>query len=85
MHAGDIDLPVLLRAMTLNPARRLGLEAGRLAAGAPADLMLFDPDRPFVLDRATLQSKSKNTPFDGQRMQGRVLGTWVGGTRVFEG
>ncbi|APX89576.1 dihydroorotase [Brevirhabdus pacifica] len=85
VHAGDIDLPVLLRAMTLNPARRLGLEAGRLAAGAPADLMLFDPDRPFVLDRATLQSKSKNTPFDGQRMQGRVLGTWVGGTRVFEG
>ncbi len=83
VHSGDIALPALLRAMTLNPARRLGLASGRLAKDAPADLMLFNPDLPFVLDRATLQSKSKNTPFDGQRMQGRVLGTWVEGRRVF--
>ncbi len=45
--------------------------------------MLFDPDAPFVLDRFALRSKSKNTPFDGARMQGRVLGTWVGGARIF--
>ena len=50
---------------------------------APADLVLFDPDAPFVLDRFALLSKSKNTPFDGARMQGRVLGTWVAGTPVF--
>ena len=78
VHAGDLDLPTLWRALSLNPARRLGLPGGRLAAGAPADLVLFDPDAPFVLDRFTLLSKSKNTPFDGARMQGRVLGTWVG-------
>ena len=46
--------------------------------------MLFDPDTPFVLDRATLRSKSKNTPYDLRRMQGRVLGTWVAGVRVFD-
>ncbi|MGH1424427.1 MAG: dihydroorotase [Pseudooceanicola sp.] len=83
-HSGDIELPVLVRAMTLNPARRLGLAQGRLSVGAPADLMLFDPDAPFVMDREKLLSKSKNTPFDGARMQGKVLGTWVAGTRVFD-
>lgn len=84
-HQGGLSLPQLWRAMALNPARRLGLGAGRIAAGAPADLVLFDPDAPFVLDRFTLLSKSKNTPFDGARMQGRVLGTWVGGRQVFGG
>ncbi len=84
-HAGAISLPQLFRAMTLNPAKRLGLPSGRLAEGAPADLVLFDPDAPFVLDRYSLRSKSKNTPFDGARMQGRVKGTWVGGVRVFGG
>ena len=84
VHAGEIDLPGLWRALSLNPARRLGLEGGRLAPGATADLVLFDPDAPFVLDRFALRSKSKNTPFDGARMQGRVLGTWVEGVRIFE-
>ena len=82
VHAGHMDLPTLWRALSLNPARRLGLPAGRLAVGCPADLVLFDPDAPFVLDRATLASKSKNTPFDGARMEGRVLGTWVAGQQV---
>ena len=81
-HAELLTLPQLFRAMALNPARRLGLTCGRLAAGAPADLVLFDPDAPFVLDRFRLHSKSRNTPFDGQRMEGRILGTWVGGTRI---
>ncbi len=82
-HSGDLDLPTLWRALSLNPARRLGLPGGRLAPGAPADLVLFDPGAPFVLDRFALRSKSKNTPFDGARMQGRVRGTWVGGERAF--
>lgn len=82
-HGDHLDLPTLFAALSLNPARRLGLECGRLAPGAPADLVLFDPDVPFVLDRATLQSKSRNTPFDGQRMQGRVLATYVAGNPVY--
>ena len=83
VHSGDLELPRLFRAMTLNPARRLGLPCGRLARGAPADLVLFDADKPLVLDRFKLESKSKNTPFDGARLQGKVLGTWVAGRRVF--
>lgn len=85
VHAGAISLPKLWRALSLNPAKRLGLPGGRLKAGAPADLVLFDADAPFVLDRFALNSKSKNTPFDGARMQGKVLGTWVAGAQVFEG
>ena len=82
VHSGDMDLPTLFRAIALNPSRRLGLPTGRLAPGAPADLVLFDPDAPFVLDRFALKSKSKNTPFDGARLQGKVLGTWVSGQNV---
>ena len=83
-HAGAVTLPQLFRALALNPAKRLGLPQGRLAEGAPADLVLFDPDAPFVLDRFKLLSKSKNTPFDGQRMEGKVLATWVGGAQVYQ-
>jgi dihydroorotase len=61
----------------------LGLESGRISIGSPADIILFDADAPFVLDRTTLKSKSKNTPFDGQRMQGKVLKTFVSGQEVF--
>ncbi len=83
VHAGALDLPALFRALSLNPAKRLGLPQGRLTPGAPADLVLFDPDAPFVMDRATLRSKSKNTPFDGARMEGRVRMTLVAGQPVF--
>ncbi|WP_261368166.1 dihydroorotase [Pseudosulfitobacter koreensis] len=84
VHAEQINLPHLWRAMSLNPAKRLGLPSGRLSAGAPADLVLFDANAPFVMDRTTLRSKSRNTPFDGQRMQGKVLATYVDGACVFE-
>ena len=82
-HAGHLDLPTLFRAMALNPAKRLGLPQGRMEPGAPADLVLFDPDAPFLMDRFKLRSKSKNTPFDGQRMEGKVLATFVNGTQVY--
>ena len=81
-HSGDLDLPTLFRALSLNPAKRLGLECGRLTKGAPADLVLFDPDKPVILDRFKLLSKSKNTPFDGARLQGKVLETFVSGSSV---
>ncbi len=83
-HAGLADLPTLMARLSLAPARLLGLPGGRLEVGAPADLALFDPDAPFVLDRFALLSKSKNTPFDRRRMTGRVLRTLVGGVTVYE-
>jgi dihydroorotase len=66
----------------LKPAQLLGLDAGRIAKGAPADLVLCDIDAPIVVDANRLMSKSKNSPFDGRRLQGRVLLTLVGGRVV---
>lgn len=83
-HAGSIDLATLWRAMSLNPAKRLGLPSGRLAVDAPADLVVFDPHAPFVMNRTTLHSKSRNTPFDGARMQGKVIATYVAGAPVYQ-
>lgn len=83
VHGGHLSLSQLFRALSFNPARRLGLPQGRMKVGAPADLVLFDKDAPFVLDRFKLASKSKNTPFDGARMEGKVLGTWVAGKKVY--
>ncbi len=83
VHAGQLSLAQLFRALALNPAKRLGLPQGRLSVGAPADLVLFDPAAPFVLDRFKLLSKAKNTPFDGARMEGKVLATWVAGSQVY--
>ncbi len=84
VHAGEIGLLPLLRAMSTRPADILGLPQGRLAVGAPADLILFDPDEPYVLDPAKLHSLCKNTPFDEARLQGVVHLTVVGGKVVHE-
>ena len=83
-HNQLVSLGKLIRAMTLNPAILLGLPSGRINPGAPADLIVFDADIPFVLDRETLKSKSKNTPFDGHKLQGKVRRTIVAGKTVFE-
>jgi dihydroorotase len=84
VHSGDIALPVLLKAMSTRPAELLGLPGGTLRPGRPADVVVFDPDAPWVLDRAELKSKCKNTPFDEARLQGRVTRTIVGGRTVYE-
>ncbi len=84
VHAGDIPLSVLLRALTINPARLLGLHSGRLVKGAIADLVLFDLGEPWVVNKDLLKSRSKNSPFDEAKMQGRVLRTVVAGETVFE-
>ncbi|MBM3506515.1 MAG: amidohydrolase family protein [Alphaproteobacteria bacterium] len=83
VHGGHIKLLDLLAKLTVNPARLLGLDAGTLAKGAPADLVVFDLDTPWKISEAGLRSKSKNTPFDGRPVQGKVLRTVVGGETVF--
>jgi len=84
VHSDDVALPRLLQALSTRPSDLIGLPQGRLLKGAPADLILFDPDEPFVLDPETLHSRCKNTPFDGARLQGRVHMTMVGGHIVYE-
>ena len=81
-HEEGIDLLDVLRPLTEGPATLLGLDAGRLAPGAPADLLLFDPGAPVVIDADALRSKSKNSPFDGRRLQGRSARTIVAGRTV---
>lgn len=82
-HEGLIELLDLIRAMTLAPAQILGLPQGRIAAGAPADLILVDLGFPIRFDASRMISKSRNSPYDGRTLQGKVLSTWVGGKKVF--
>ena len=84
VSGGRVGLPRLLRAMTLRPAEILGLPTGRLAIGAPADLIRFDPEAPYVLDPATLHSRCRNTPFDEARLDGKVKLTLVAGSVAHE-
>ncbi|RMF00456.1 MAG: dihydroorotase, partial [Alphaproteobacteria bacterium] len=81
-HNGDISLPALLKPMTTNPASLLGLPGGRLAKGEVADLIVVDIGLPWIVDPDLLHSKSKNTPFDESKLQGRVLHTFVAGKPV---
>jgi dihydroorotase len=84
VHGGDIALPALIKAMSTRPAELLGLAGGTLRPGSPADVVVFDPDAPWVLDPAELKSKCKNTPFDEARLLGRVVRTIVAGRTVYE-
>ena len=82
-HNKDVDLATLLRALTSNPARLLGLPSGGWPKGAPADLVLIDLDTPWTVEAEQLRSKSKNTPFDEAKFQGRALQTFVAGRLVY--
>lgn len=83
-HNGEIGLIPLLKAMTINPARLLGLPSGRIEKGSPADLILVDLGQPWVVDKAEIRARSKNSPFDESKMQGRVLLTMVAGKPVYQ-
>lgn len=83
VHSGDVSLMTVLRALTSRPAEILGLASGRLAIGAPADLVVFDPDFPWVVAEKDIVSRSRNTAFEGGRMTGAVMHTLVAGKRVF--
>jgi len=83
VHGGDLPLLAALGLLTARPAALLGLAAGRLAKGAPADLVLIDLDRGWQVKAGALPGKAQNSPFDGRALEGRVVGTWKAGRRVF--
>jgi dihydroorotase len=84
VHNGEIELTTLLKAMSTRPAELLGLTAGTLRTGAPADIIVIDLDVPWILDPQDLKSNCKNTPFDEARLQGRVVRTIVTGRTIYE-
>ena len=83
VHNGHLTLTAALAKVTCAPAALLGLSVGRLASGAPADMVVFDPDRPWRIEAKSLRSKSKNSPFDGRLVQGRAVRTIVNGACVY--
>lgn len=82
VHSGDVDLMTVLRAMTSRPAEILGLPSGRIAKGAPADLILLDLDYPWQVSEREIRSRSRNTSFEGARLAGKVMRTIVAGQTV---
>jgi dihydroorotase len=84
IHNGEMDWKTLIRAMSTRPAELMGLSGGSLRPGSPADVIVIDPDTPWILDRNDLKSLCKNTPFDEARFSGRVMRTIVGGRTVYE-
>ena len=83
-HNGHLSLLEVLKLLTSAPAGLMGLPAGKLEKGAPADLVLFDPDEGWKVDADKLIGKAQNSPFDGRPVQGRVLKTVIDGRPVFE-
>ncbi len=83
VHGGHLPLMRALELLTVAPARLLGCAAGTLAKGAVADLCLFDLERGWQVEAGALPGKAQNTPFDGRALEGRVVGTWKAGRRVF--
>jgi dihydroorotase len=84
VHNKQITLPQLFQRLSMTPARLFNLPGGRLAKGAPADLIVFDADYAWQIDRAGFWSKTKNSPFDERPTQGRVMATVVAGRRIYQ-
>jgi dihydroorotase len=83
-QARGLSLAATLARITCEPARILGVASGRLAAGAPGDLVLFDPAASLTVKAEALKSQGKNTPFLGYELAGKVRYTVVAGNVVYE-
>jgi dihydroorotase len=83
VQAGTLGMVQALALLTEKPAKWLGIEAGVLRKGAAADLCLFHPEKSWLVEAGKLPGKAQNTPFDGRALEGRVIGTWKAGRRVF--
>ncbi len=82
-HRQILSLSEVIGKFTAAPAQLLGIDKGTLSVGAPADITVFDPDEEWIYEAAKGASKSRNSPFDGWPIKGRVHGTWVAGRQVY--
>ncbi|HSM42421.1 MAG TPA: dihydroorotase [Afifellaceae bacterium] len=82
VHDESLTLTRLVDAMSTRPAALLGLEAGTLKPGAPADFAIIDLERPWIVAEENLRSRSRNTAFEGARLTGKVLQTWLAGRMI---
>ncbi len=83
-HNDEVTLSRLVKLLSTGPAKLFGLPGGTLKPGVAADLVLVDLDEPWVVSEAGIRSRSKNTCFEGARLQGKVLQTMVSGRTVFQ-
>jgi dihydroorotase len=83
VHRGELDLVHLVAKLTEGPAGVLGRSPATLGPGSPADIVIFDPERSWMVDAAAFASRGRNTPLHGQRLKGQVMLTMVGGRVVF--
>ena len=84
-HNKSIKIKKLIASITTNPAKILGIDKGSLEKGKDADLCIFDLNKPWVVDKNKLKSKSKNTPIENRKLQGQVLKTFIKGELAYEG
>jgi len=82
-HTGRLPLGRIVELMSTAPSKILGINKGRLDTGCPADLIIFDPDEPWTVDPDKFRSKSRNTPFKGMALKGKVKYTIAGGKVVY--
>jgi len=83
-HNGNLELKTIIKAITENPAKTFGINAGSLEKGMPADIAVIDLEKPWVVKRDQIQSKSKNTAIEDKKLQGKVEKTFLNGKLVFE-
>ena len=83
-HNGNLDLKTIIKCVTENPAKIFGINAGSLEKGMPADIAILDLNKPWVVKRENIQSKSKNTAIEDKKLQGKVEKTFLNGKLVFE-
>jgi dihydroorotase len=84
VHAGCLSPATAVRALTIGPARILGLTSGQLTRGAAADVSLLDPEQAWSVEPAAFRSRSRNTPFVGTQLRGRAVGVCIGGRVIGE-
>ncbi len=82
-HNGSCELNTIVKVLTCNPAKILNINAGNLSVGSNADIAIIDLNKPWVVEKEKLKSKSKNTAIEKRKMQGKVVRTFINGISVF--